>query len=184
MGLDSGNPRGEPGSTEPTTCPAPGAQAPGCLGSFPEICQSCRRQRDRSPLFLAERDFKGLKALSDLNPAMFHSFDPRKSTMPRRTVKSFFTLLCSPISQHFPPPLPGAFPLMLFFAWLHSPSTLASLPPGSPSGFFRGLDGWELTLLSTYKVAGSVSGVHTHPLITVSHPPLSSNDCLFFFFNR
>lgn len=108
MGLDSGNPRGEPGSTEPTTCPAPGAQAPGCLGSFPEICQSCRRQRDRSPLFLAERDFKGLKALSDLNPAMFHSFDPRKSTMPRRTVKSFFTLLCSPISQHFPPPLPGA----------------------------------------------------------------------------
>lgn len=66
---------------------------------------------------------------------------------------------------------------MLFFAWLHLPISAGATGSRKLFRIFQGIDGWELTLLSTY----TVLGVYTHQLIEVSHPLLSKNDCLFFF---
>lgn len=69
---------------------------------------------------------------------------------------------------------------MLFFAWLHSPMRSGITASREPARIFQGLDGWELTLLRTYQVSGTVLVVHTRQLIAVSYTLLSRNDCLLF----
>lgn len=108
-----------------------------------EICQPCRSQRDQNPLGRKGHLRDEGQEPSDGNPPVSHSPHPRKPTMltgiaevphPCLQLRPPTFPTSSPCSKRSP----GLFPYMLFFAWLYSPSALVSLPPGSPSGFFRG----------------------------------------------
>lgn len=164
MWLDSLG-RQTPSPAGPNPRLAPEAPAPGFSDSFPRNPASLPGGRATQTLFFFFFGRKGYlrgqgQSLSDLHPPVFPRPHPRRSTVLSGTTKVSPHPSLSSSSHHSPSsPCSRSSPLMLLFAWLHTPSALASPPPGSLLGFSRGQPDPGNNIAKCYPLSAHCTGV-------------------------